>query len=219
MEKLNYSQLKGQLLILQQISNPSSYILEAIKQIKIDLEKLEAEDKRFGLIDKATQEIENIRLKYPELVITYSIEQAPTREITRKIPEISIRPPINVVTHLTTLNKDYTYKDPRSIIFQNKEYTGVKYWKDVLETVCNLMQKKHPDKINRIMSISGKKRLYFAQSTSKLNSEEAKKAPRKIKNTNIYMEHNFSANRHVDVCYRVIDLFGYNRSDLNFITY
>ena len=74
MPELNYSQLKGQLLILQQIRNPSSYIIDAITQIERDLKKLESEDKRFRLIDKATLEIEIIKSKYPELLITYSIE-------------------------------------------------------------------------------------------------------------------------------------------------
>ena len=219
MPNLSYSQLKGQLLILEQISNPSPYIVDAIKQIKNDLTKLESEDQRYRLIDKATQEIELIKQRYSDLIITYSIKQYTTSQEERRLPQIIMRPPVQVVTHINALNKDYTFTDPRSVIFKNKEYTGVKFWKDVLETVCNIMQELHPQQINRVLNIRGRSRLYFATNLMQLSSAEAKSSPRKIRNTNIYLETNFSANRHAQTCYRVIELFGYKMSDLNFITY
>ena len=219
MPELTYSQLKGQLLILEQISNPSPYIVDAISQIKKELSKLESEDKRFRLVDKATQEIELIKQRYPDLIITYSIKQHTLVQEERRIPQIISRPPIQVVTHINALNKDYTFTDPRSVIFRNREYTGVRYWKDVLETVCNIMQELHPQQITRVLNLRGRTRLYFATSIIQLSSEEAKSSPRKIKNTNIYLETNFSANKHAQTCYKVIELFGYKMSELNFITY
>lgn len=98
MPGLTYSQLKGQLLILQQISNPSPYIVDAINQIKKDLSKLESEDQRFRLIDKATQEIESIKNKYPDLSITYTIKQHTTIQEQRQTPQITIQSPVQIVT-------------------------------------------------------------------------------------------------------------------------
>ena len=219
MSEITYSQLKGQLLILQQISNPSPYIIDAIRQINKDLEILESEDKRYKIIDKATQDIESIKQKYPDLIITYSIKQYASVQDERKIPLVTFRPPVQVVTHINALNKDYTFTDPRSVIFRNKEYTGVRYWKDVLETVCNIMQEEHPQQITSVLSLRGRSRLYFATNVNQLSSKEAKTSPRKIKNTNIYLETNFSANKHAQTCYKIIEVFGYKMSDLNFITY
>ena len=176
MPGLTYSQLKGQLLILQQISNPSPYILEAINQIGNDIERLEKKDSIYISINKATEEIERIRRIFPELNIEYSINAERPAKVANIKEDLKIaeKPAINIVTHINAFNKNYTFKDPRSIIFQNKEYSGVIYWKDVLETVCNLMQERQPEKINRILSIQGRTRLYFATSLSQLNSEEQK---------------------------------------------
>lgn len=218
MPDLTYSQLKGQLLILQQISNPSPYIVDAIKQIKGDLVRLESEDKRFHLVDKATQDIEAVKNKYPDLIITYSIQQQTTRVEQRRTPITTIRPPVQIVTHISAINANYTFTDPRSVVFQNREYTGVRVWKDVLEQVCNVMQSHHPNEINRILHLRGRRRIYFTRNITQLSSEEARTRPRKIKNTDIYMEHNYSANTIVKMCYEIIEHFGHNTKELNFIT-
>jgi hypothetical protein len=219
MDQLTYSQLKGQLLILEQIKNPSQYIIEAIQQIRKELRNLESQNAIFSKIDKATQALELIKQQYPDLLITYSINHKPFSVSKEEKIRPRFKTPINVITHLSALNKDYTFKNPRSIIFNNKEFTGVRYWKDVLEAVCNLMQQFHPQQINRILRLTGSKRLYFATSINQLSSQEAKLSPRKIKNTNIFLETNFSANKHVKTCYDIIELFGHKRNELNFITF
>lgn len=218
MPGLTYSQLKGQLLILQQISNPSPYIVDAINQIKKDLSKLESEDQRFRLIDKATQEIESIKNKYPDLSITYTIKQHTTIQEQRQTPQITIQSPVQIVTHINAQNANYTFTDPRSIIFNNTEYSGVRVWKDVLEQVCNVMQSIHPNEISRLLHLRGRTRIYFSRNLNQLSSEEARERPRKIRNTDIYMEHNYSANSVVKLCYEIVEYFGHKSDNLKFIT-
>ncbi|MEJ5263238.1 MAG: hypothetical protein WHT45_11195 [Ignavibacterium sp.] len=228
METNRYFELKGQLLILEQIKNPSQWVSEAIHKLRTEINKIESQNRYLSQIESAINEIELIRNKYKDLEITYSVsyKKLVTQQQIR-IPVIDTG--INVVTHLSALNRDYTYKKPRSFVFKDKEYTSfinsfgnkinIKDWKDVLEGVCNLMQEAHPNEINRVLGLRGRTRLYFTTSKSQLSSLEAQNAPRIIKNTKIYIETNYPANMHVERCYQVIELFGHKRSELNFITY
>lgn len=228
METNSYSELKGQLLILEQIKNPSQWVSEAVQKLRIELKKIESQNRFLSQIESAKNEIELVKSKYKDLDIIYSInEKKLPSQPTIRIPKIDTG--VRVVTHLSALNKDYTFKKPRSFVFNNNEYTSfvnsygqkiyIKDWKDVLEGVCNKMQELHPNEINRVLNMRGRTRLYFAQSKSQLSSLEAKNAPRRIKNTNIYIETNYQANLHVKRSYQVIELFGHKRSELNFITF
>lgn len=228
METNSYSELKGQLLILEQIKNPSQWVSEAIHKLRIELNKVESQNRYLSQIESAKNEIELIKTKYKDLEITYSVnEKKLVTQPPIRIPVIDTG--VRVVTHLSALNRDYTYKKPRSFVLNNKEYTSfinsfgqkiyIKDWKDVLEGVCNLMQEAHPNEINRVLGMRGRTRLYFAQSKSQLSSLEAKNAPRRIKNTSIYIETNYQANLHVERSYQVIELLGHKRSELNFITF
>lgn len=220
MSEISIRELQAQLLILEQIKNPSSYVTEATDKIKYELEKLLSQSTFLKKVYDANNEIEIIIKKYPELDITYSVKNKIKLETKQeRIPFTPIKTGINIVTHINSQNQNYTFKNPRSFVFKNTEYSGVKFWKDVLEGVCNLIQKYHPNDINRILSLRGRTRLYFARSLSQLSSKEAKDNPRKIRNTDIYLETNYSANKHVQICYKVVELFEYNAKDLTFITY
>jgi ribosomal protein L18E len=220
MDDNTYTRLKGQLLILEQIKEPSPFILEAIQKLHAEIRTIEARDKSYEVIKQAEKELLELRGRYPSLDISYNIKKKEVTVPPAKIIQVNEpRLNFNVVTHLNAINKNYTFTDPRLIIFQNREYSGVKHWKDVLETVCNIMQQYHPVDINKILQLSGKKRVFFSRNINQLASEESRLRPRKIKNTDIYIEHNNSANRHVDICYQVVELFGHKRSELNFITY
>lgn len=227
MESNTYSELKGQLLILEQIKNPSTWITEAITKLRIEIDRIEGQNRFLSQIENARKEIELIVNKYTDLEIKYTINEKITspKQII-KIPPIDTG--IRVVTHLSALNKDYTFTDPCSFVYRNNEYASfinsegkriqISCWKDVLEGVCNIMQQLHPNDINRVLEMRGRKRIYFALSKSQLSSKEAKAVPRKIKNTNIFMETNYPANLHVERSYQVIELFEHERTELNFIT-
>jgi len=220
MDENTYTRLKGRLLIHEQIKEPSSFITEAIQKLQAEIRTIEARDKSYEIIKQVEKELLELTGRYPSLDISYNIKK---KEVS--VPSVKtthVHEPqlnFNVVTHLNAINKNYTFTDPRVVIFQNREYGGVKHWKDVLEMVCNLMQQYHPAEINKILQLSGKRRVFFSKNINQLASEESKLRPRKIKNTDIYIEHNNSANRHVDICYQIVELFEHKRSELNFITY
>jgi hypothetical protein len=215
---LDIQNLKSQLEILERIQNPAPYIIEAIKNLRRDITSYELKLKEETLIKEAIDKIVSLKENYPSLDISYSVKSR--QSIANKSDTISSskKENINLVTHLSAANKDYTYKEPRGIIFQNQSYGAVKYWKDVLEKVCNLMQQIHPTEIDKIKQLRGPNRIYFTTQLSQLNSPEARRNPRKIKNTNIYIETHWSANMHVNLCYKVIDFFGHKKSELSFIT-
>ena len=227
METTSYSELKGQLLILEQIKNPSTWVQVAVNKLRIEIKRIEGQNIYLSQIENARREIDVIVNKYVDLDIKYTLGEKKTdvKSIV-KIPIIDTG--IRIITHLSALNKDYTFTDPRSFIFGNNEYSNfinsegkriqISCWKDVLEGVCNVMQQLHSSDINKVLGMRGTKRLFFAQSKNQLSSKEAKDVPRKIKNTNIFMETNYSANLHVERSYQVIELLGHKRTELNFIT-
>lgn len=221
MDESTYYQYNGQLQILEQIKNPSPWILEAIEKIKAEIKLFEKTNVSQQEVDKARADIEHLLKKYPTLEISYQIKRkqiiASNVVALHKIkrPELDF----TVLTHISAQNRNYTFKNPRAVIFQNRQYSTVKFWKDVLEQVCNIMQEKHSNEISRILNLKGQRRIYFSRNLNQLSSEEAKTSPRKIKNTDIYMESNFSANTHVELCYKIIEFFDHKRDELNFITY
>jgi hypothetical protein len=197
MDPSSYEQLKDQLSILIKIRNPHTWIKEAIKTLHVEITRIENRNRH-----PSQQELQII------------------------IPKINTG--IRIVTHINAANSDYTFTDPYSFVFTSNEYSNfvnsngrkiqIGCWKDVLEGVCNLMKELHPNEINRVFSLRGRTRIYFTPFLNQLSSEEAKQYPRKIKNTNIYLEHNYSANIHVERCYQIIELFSHKRMELNFIT-
>lgn len=210
---MHIENLISQLKILESIQNPTQYIIEAISKIKKDINFYKLKKKEELTLSEINNKIEKLKKEYPNFEIIYSVKT----KVLQQLPDLE-KENISILTHINALNKDYTYKEPRAIIFRNRSYGAIKYWKDVLEKVCNLMQELHPSEIDKIKQIRGPNRIYFTNQLNQLNSPEAKLNPRKIKNTNIYIETHWSANAHVNLCYKVIEIFGYKRSELSFIT-
>jgi len=228
MDTNEYSELQGQLLILKQIKNPSTYVKEAVSKLTQELTKYESNNEYLLQKEIAVRDLEAIKSKFTLLDIKYTICEKQNVNYVQQIPKITYNPEIKVVTHINAQNTNYTYKKPKSFIFENKEYNSfspyetisypIQDWKDVLFGVCNLMQEKHPHDINKILELAGRTRRYFSTSLYDLSSGEAKKVPRQIIHTNIYMESNYSANVHVKMCYMIIEKFGHKPDSLNFIT-
>ena len=117
METNSYSELKGQLLILEQIKNPSQWVSEAVQKLRIELKKIESKNRYLSQIESAKNEIEFIKSKYKDLEIIYSVnEKKVIGQPTIRIPHIDTG--VRVLTHLSALNRDYTFKKPRSFVLQ-----------------------------------------------------------------------------------------------------
>ena len=106
-------------------------------------------------------------------------------------------------------SEDYTKTSIDSFVFEGRKYE-VKYWKDVLIGVTEIMLEKHRDQFSQILSLVGRKRPYFTKDPNELRVAE------RIDETDIYVEINVSANEIVRLSRKIIALFGYSKDSLSF---
>ncbi len=106
-------------------------------------------------------------------------------------------------------SEDYANTSVDSFGFQGTRYE-VKYWKDVLIGVSQIMLDKHRDQFTQVLSLVGRKRPYFTRDPNKLRAAE------RIDDTDIFVEINVSANRIVKLSRQIVVLFGHSIEDLSF---
>jgi len=106
-----------------------------------------------------------------------------------------------------TTKTSYTGTKVSSFIFNNKTYE-VRFWIDVLVRISEILFQTHRNDFNKVLSLVGRKRPYYTHDETLLRD------PQIIEKTNIYVEANLSANSIVKLCYNVIGVFGYPKSDL-----
>jgi len=79
----------------------------------------------------------------------------------------------------------------------------------MLVTIANFVASTHKDEFEKVLSLRGRKQPYFTKNSRELRS------PKKINNTDIYVETHFSADMIVELSKRIIRLFGYKEDDLS----
>jgi len=132
--------------------------------------------------------------------------------------EISHRPGIERKVDLprrkvsTGKIESYIGKSVTAFTFKNTRYE-VRFWKDILIKICNLMNSIHRSDFDRVLSLQGRKRPYFTKNANEL------RIPEKIEGTDIFVEINLSANSIVKMCLDVLSLFGYSEEDFNIEAY
>jgi len=107
---------------------------------------------------------------------------------------------------------DFTGTTP-SVIKILGETLGVKNWTDTLTKAVTEILAEAEDQ-EKITEIQGRKRSYFV----KEDRQSDLVAPRKIPDTEIYVETNFSANDVVRIIEKVLDKYGYNKSQFEVYT-
>ena len=107
---------------------------------------------------------------------------------------------------------DYTGTTPSVVRILGETY-DVDTWADTLVTAITEILHDAEDH-KKIMEISGQKRSYFVKEGQQ--SELVK--PRKIPDTDLYLETNFSANDCVRIVGRAMDKYGYDRTELGIFT-
>ena len=128
--------------------------------------------------------------------------------------EISHRPGIERKVDLprrkvsTGKIESYIGKSVTAFTFKNTRYE-VRFWKDILIKICNLMNSIHRNDFERVLSLQGRKRPYFTKNANEL------RIPEKIEGTDIFVEINLSANSIVKMCVDVLLLFGYSEKDFH----
>lgn len=126
---------------------------------------------------------------------------APYRPAAEKKAEIQKTP-----SHMK-INGSYIGKSVTAFKFKGTRYE-VRFWKDILIETCNIMSNMHRNNFEKVLILQGRKRPYFTKNVNEL------RLPEKIKNTNIFVETNLSANGIVKMCLDVLSLFGYSKEDL-----
>jgi len=112
----------------------------------------------------------------------------------------------------TYVRKGYTGQKIVSFKFKGSNIV-VKSWKELLLGLCDILLAEigHID-FQKVLQLEGTKRPYFSKDPNSLRE------PKKIKNTDIYVETNLSANSIVQLSKIVISLFGYQDNDLTIIS-
>lgn len=106
----------------------------------------------------------------------------------------------------TEINESYIGKSVMAFNFKGTRYP-VRFWKDILIEICNIMSGMHRNTFERVLTLQGRKRPYFTKNKNEL------RLPKKIKNTDIFVETNLSANGIVKMCLDVVSLFGCLKED------
>ncbi len=102
---------------------------------------------------------------------------------------------------------------PISLEFQGRS-RQLNSWNDVLMQLCELLNELHPKDFDQVLAIrrsyrpNSKWPYHFSQNTSELRK------PKEIKNSGIYAEVDLTATALVDLCYQLVQLFGYSQNSL-----
>ncbi len=106
-----------------------------------------------------------------------------------------------------TASRAYTGTAIDAFTFKGKEYP-VRTWIELLLRLCQLLLAIHGRDFERCLALEGRKRPYFSKNSDVL------RLPKKVSNSEVYVETNLSANSIVKLCLDLIALFGYQDSDL-----
>lgn len=105
-------------------------------------------------------------------------------------------------------SQDLKGKTLCSFTFKGKRYE-TKYWKDMMLQVSGIMSELHKDKLESVLTLSGRQKPFFSKNPADLRS------PEKIGSTDIYAETNLSSDSMVRLSKNILALFGYQESDLS----
>ncbi len=102
-------------------------------------------------------------------------------------------------------------KKPRTFTFLGQTQK-VRKWKEILTNVCNLLAEHKAGEFEKVLDLTGRKRRYFSR-----NPEDLKE-PRIVSGTDIYVETNFNAQNLINIAYKVLKAFGFEKEDIQFET-
>lgn len=165
----------------------------------------ESNEELIKLISETTEKISGY---YPQIE---EIEDFLSHYLQNERPQI-----INKKTSINNQKKETStyirkgYTGQKIISFKLKESKVlVKSWRELLLKLCELILASVGQlDFQKVLQLEGTKRPYFSKDPNALRT------PEKIKNTDIYVETNLSANSIVQLGKIIISLFGYEDKDL-----
>ncbi len=124
-------------------------------------------------------------------------------------PPPPARPPSGKTRQASNLRfgRIFTGTKPVAFTFLGTR-TRVSTFKDVLIGLAQALHKKRETDFNRVLSLRGTKRAYFARDLKGMTQ------PQEILGSGIFAETNLSANDIIKQCHALLKLFGYSESDL-----
>lgn len=102
---------------------------------------------------------------------------------------------------------DHRGKKISSFWFRGSTYDASS-WRDLLVKLCSIINAEHRDEFDRVLVVKETRRPYYTRNGDQLT------APKRIPNTNIFVETNLSSLNIATVCGRLLDRFGYGRADI-----
>ncbi|MFM6452933.1 MAG: hypothetical protein ACKPH7_14120, partial [Planktothrix sp.] len=126
----------------------------------------------------------------------------------------TLTPPINdendTDDNPSSSKADYKRKNITGFTFQGSKYE-VRYWRELLITVCNLMKSNHENEFEKVLTLKGRKRSLFSNDPSQLMQAE------QIQGTNIYVEIiQANSGQIMKNVKKIIALFGYPEDSISF---
>jgi predicted type IV restriction endonuclease len=104
--------------------------------------------------------------------------------------------------------ESYADKEIRSFAFNGKT-NPVRYWEDMLVSLCDYFAATHAKDFEKVLWISGEDKTYFSRYSDQL------RIPEKIKGTDIYVETKLGPDEIVKTSRSLLTEFGYTAGDLN----
>lgn len=104
---------------------------------------------------------------------------------------------------LNEIEPEIEQKGSKYFVF-NGETIEVRFWKDMVPKISALMASKHPDQVEKLLTIKGRANPYFSRNPDELG------APVKIDGTDIYAEtYNYTKNWSLNISRKILSLFDY----------
>lgn len=105
----------------------------------------------------------------------------------------------------------FEYSKPTAFRFDDNEYL-VSTWAALLKKLIQVIAQKHPDNLEDLMALVGKKRPYFTTDKSLLRQAV------QIPGTALFFETNLSANNIAQLVYQILNVMGYSKEALQIDT-
>jgi len=105
--------------------------------------------------------------------------------------------------------ESYTGKSVVAFTFMGTRYP-VRSWREMLIKMTELILSNHREQFDRVLNLKGRKRPYFSRDPNELRK------PKRIDDTDIYVETDRSTKGIVRLSKKIIALFGYEENDVSF---
>jgi predicted type IV restriction endonuclease len=132
-----------------------------------------------------------------------------------EVPSLDVKRPnkFSIVPLKTTIKKPEYYidKEIKSFSFNGNNHP-VRYWEDMLTTLCDYFASVHSKDFEKVLWISGEDKTYFSRYSDQL------RIPEKIKGTDIYVETKLGPDEIVKTSRSLLTEFGYNHAELKIST-